>query len=113
MKTSEILIAAKALIDQPEKWTQHHAARNADGEQSSFNPATKEFTGAVCYCSWGALYAVEKLMPATYSDAWNTLCDSAIAPISFNDAHGRKHSEVMAMYDKAIRLAEFKETTAA
>lgn len=106
MKTSEILIKAKAIISNPDKWTQGAFARNYDGEEVS--PISSQ---AVCFCSIGALKASvgkdqsevtmfylvnarDYLMKATP--------DGYIAV--FNDEH--THEEVMAVWDKAIKLAK-------
>lgn len=110
----EILKAAKERISDPERWTRGWFARNGAGhrvEASSPN--------AVCYCAAGSLYA-EEAIPlradivelADGRPAFECLI-SAAAPrtISYiNDHDG--HAATLAMFDRAIQLAEQEATDA-
>ena len=101
MKTSEILIAAKALIDEPGKWTQGTYARNSDMEEvDSYSE------DAVCFCSIGAIY---RITPHIVSREGIGYLRSAMGPsvVVFNDTH--PHAEVMQMWDRAIELAKAEE----
>lgn len=111
MKTSEFLIKAKSLIADPKHWTQEHYARDNEG-----NICYWDDSGAVCFCSVGALYEtsgythqgsrngihpVDPLLTRAY-----TYLDDAIGYTSiplFNDKH--THEQVMQMWDKAIAQA--------
>lgn len=102
MTVAETLRKARALIDTPEKWCQ----------------------GVYCkgdaLCSLGAIYAAgggdRKDIPEdgdphfSYESerAYRTL-SAAISPkwvAPWNDAPERTHADVMALFDKAIALAE-------
>lgn len=112
--TSETLRAAKALIDTPEKWTQGAYARDEEG--------LTVFVGdeaAVCFCSIGALARTERLhnVPDPHElgrratiRALRPSHDPILAAgliADFNDTHS--HSEVMAMWDRAIKRAAEEE----
>lgn len=88
----ENLIAARALIDTPEKWTQG-SLRIGD-----------------CLCAMGAVQAV---LPKNYhgliSDTaqfkalQNALPDGFKWSVpSFNDARSTTHADIMALFDRAI-----------
>ena len=52
MKTArQILVDAKALIDEPHKWIKGAFARDADGNLLSSNDG---FAKGVCFCASGA-----------------------------------------------------------
>lgn len=98
MNTKEILIAAKALIDAPEKWTQGDYARDASGNSVSFK--SKD---AVCFCSLGAIHKVAK--GKDFDDAEKCLReilngDFRSSLHRFNDA--KNHKEVIELFDAAI-----------
>lgn len=98
MKISEHLKAAKALIDTPDKWTQGAYARNHQGYETRINSSD-----ACQHCSYGALAAKEAphaCFMLLYKEMENNI-------IRFNDHH--THQEVMAMWDRAIELAEDDE----
>lgn len=105
MKTSDLLINAKALINTPDKWTQGHFARDRLGLEIS--PRTDQ---AVCFCSLGAMMRVnydEPYIPAVKALGRAITGDDTIgyygafqAVHEFNDKH--THAEVMGMFDKAI-----------
>ena len=93
---TDVLVKARNLISEPERWTQNHSARNAFGDWTDTLSAE-----AVCWCAVGAIARV-----APDKESWN----GAIAqlkietkPLSvgdFNDTH--THAEVLAAFDKAI-----------
>lgn len=105
MKAVELLQAALAKLEAPGAWTQGECARDADGKPAGFKEAT-------CFCSYGALYAINKTDPAPTA-AWNFLETAVreVAPllggaIAYNDTPGRKQEEVVAVFKRAIELAE-------
>jgi len=118
IKPSEILEAAKKLIDSPEKWTKHVAAR--DSEDRPIDPFSPN---AVCFCSIGAqLRAITQLGVApdgildNISFGYMALAARSITaePCSvagFND--NSTHPTVMRMWDRAIELAKQREASGA
>ncbi|MGZ8887966.1 MAG: DUF6197 family protein [Halobacteriota archaeon] len=102
MKNSEILIAARAKLDTPEKWTQGACWRDAQGNEPE-QPDT-----AVCFCTFGAVEAVtdEGYMAHSFLD---TVVEGVASSIDYNDTLGRKHEEILDMFDKAIALAKQEE----
>mgnify|MGYP000343617243 CR=1 FL=1 len=99
MTTREILIAAKAKIDTPEKWAQGCEARDANGD-----PCGTKTPVAVRRCTIGAVNAVT----STCADANAALrAISAVANthlriMAWNDHPDRTHAEIMAAFDRAI-----------
>lgn len=102
MKPSEYLIKARGLIDRPEKWIQNMSAR---GNR---------------FCSIGAL----KFAAVGSADGLPTFAEyrsaksyllGAIPPdyypsiVHYNDGYGRTHSEIMALFDRAIGKAQNDE----
>lgn len=96
-----ILREAKRLLRKPQQWTQGDFATWTDGEEAS-----------MCYCANGALLAVT-------DGTCNLITSGASLHLSlaarargfetaskFNDAPGRKHAEVLALFDEAIARAE-------
>lgn len=97
----ENLIAAKALIDTPEKWIKGELVSNG------------------CYCSVGAIEqtvpfapgecaeyaAIEAALPPEFEDDtsdWN----SVVA--QFNDDPTTTHADIMALFDRAIAAQDGK-----
>lgn len=97
MNTHEILIAAKALIDTPDKWIKGRYAATASGQ--TIGPDEK---AATCFCSMGAIHRISE----NFDDASRAVIalekniPSDLGIISFNDY--KTHAEVMAMFDRAI-----------
>jgi hypothetical protein len=107
MHASEILIAAKQLIQDPKNHTQKEYARNKEGVFCG--PASSE---AVCWCSVGAVNKAlgneiyteidpESFLYMAASDIFNT------SAVNVND--NLDHSAVMTMFDHAINLAKEAE----
>ncbi len=105
MTTKQNLIAAKALIDTPEKWTQGAYCRDAEGVSKLLGDTS------ICkYCTVGAIRTVlgkmdpyESLVGTT---EWQALRVGALSlsyqhPISVNDT--TNHPTVMKMFDLAIK----------
>jgi hypothetical protein len=102
--TREVLIAAKALIDTPEKWCQGAYMRDRNGARCCLTAKD-----AVKWCGLGAIGAVT-CSHSEYSEAINLL--NRAVPVghgspyfAWQDAPGRTHAEVMAAFDEAIRRA--------
>lgn len=99
---AEILAAAKAKIDTPEKWTKGVGARDAGG--TAVDP---QESWAVCFCSLGAVgVATDDITSyeACIGYLRRAIGDNPI--IDWNDAPYRTHAEVMAAFDRAIQLAK-------
>lgn len=90
-QTAQVLRAAKALIEQPEKW----------GRWTKTNrPGT--------YCAVEAVEAVTRASPLGEVRATAMLrrATKSSNVLTWNDARNRTHAQVMAAFDKAIALAE-------
>lgn len=114
-ETVEILRAARALIDTPEKWAKRYYAYDAHG--FTVDP---ESPGACRFCAVGALYRAGNTLRVSESDAEQALGKAVPAEfaaecrksgnhpvICFNDKVA-EHPDVLALYDRAIELAEAK-----
>jgi hypothetical protein len=103
MNVAEILKAAKAKISDPINWMQGYYARDINGDELLGNES-----GAVCFCGFGAIEAVTGI--AHLGEGWPKAAENALHAAAgtnfpcFNDAH--THEEVLAVFDKAIELAE-------
>ena len=112
MTPSEALRAAKALIDAPEKWTKGAFAVlktefHVMDSESLYEDGIPD-DDIQCYCAEGALARV-------YGQGWSTsfaytcLWKSftiARTVAAYNDDDNTMHSDIMELYDEAIRLAE-------
>lgn len=110
MTVKETLIAAKALIDTPDKWTTKGFARDAKGTLLHWGD---NWETATCWCSAGAIYAVDTdqvsavrefaraVLPKVDANWDDELLDKLVG--DWNDNH--THEEVMAAFDKAIEAA--------
>jgi hypothetical protein len=101
MKTSEHLIKAKQLISTHDKWTQGTCARDGQGNEVVYSSDL-----ARCFCSYGALLAVNSDRFVIEKSARILRCGfdtfGAIGP--YNDSH--THAEVMEGFDRAIEIAK-------
>lgn len=91
MSVKDDLIAAKALIDTPEKWR-----KDAFGSQG-------------CYCTAGALrVVVGENFESTLAWAvlWRNLPKGSRGVVSFNDDPATTHADIMALFDRAIDAAQ-------
>lgn len=121
MKTSEVLRAARALIEEPKHWAKGGWAYDINGSEVT--------PGDARACSWCSAGAVEHLMPHDSTDdldgctqALGVLVgcipghasdydwDSAVDSIAtWQDRRGRTHAEVLAAFACAIEKAEQEE----
>lgn len=99
MTLRDDLIAAKALIDTPEKWAKGPGVWGSDrhcAQQSLL------FKG-------GAMDAVSKALPLAWKlrqwlrGRWSCLSSANI--IRFNDDPATTHADIMALFDRAIEAA--------
>lgn len=103
MTPRETLIAARAKIEAPERWTQGEFARTAKGNKAK--PLSRR---AQCWCSIGAVAAVTKRHPVLIPNDVYQFLQSAMGITErlvsiWNDDH--THAEVMAAFGRAIELA--------
>lgn len=92
MTTREILEAARARIDTPEKWTQGKAER--DGKLCAIGALRMAVLGHARYASRAGTYVSARGLLEGLADT---------DPSWFNDSHS--HAEVMALFDRAIEAA--------
>lgn len=104
MTPKEILIAARAKIEAPERWTHGAYARDAGGRE-----VEPTCPAAVCWCVRGAIDASTRHHSSNRPAS--VLFSQAVAgygplfiPI-WNDAPTRTHTEVIAAFDRAIAAA--------
>lgn len=101
-KTSDILRAAKRLIDTPDKWCQGTIAKGKSGR-----PVLRDGGYATSYCMVGAVgkaARAAKFDRPILPDVFTGLGE--YHPGIWNDRGGRTHAEVMQAFDRAIALAE-------
>lgn len=107
MTTVEILRAARELISDPSRWTQRWFARDIDGERTTYNSAK-----AACWCADGAILKctdnAEYLSVNILDFMDYVICNESGHKHAclgwYNDNHS--HAEVLAIFDRAILLAE-------
>ena len=98
----ENLIAAKALIDTPQKWTKGH------------------YQFGDCFCSLGALGCVLEMTPSDDMGGNEIALGMALPAdfepdseltvgtkvVNYNDHPETTHADIMALFDRAIAAAE-------
>jgi hypothetical protein len=108
VKPSEILIAARALIDTPDKWTTGRLSRTKDGKATDYWSED-----ATCFCVLGAIFRANRRtyegfrMPedrcAAEMEAERAIQRATQGDVPlWNDDPGRTHAEVLEAYDRAI-----------
>ena len=103
MKTSELLIAAKAKIANPVNWLSGGYATDSEGQK-----AYTWSKNATCFCSVGAARSAMRLLDKINTQVFELLNQAAGGcVIEFNDSH--THEQVMVVWDKAIALALAEE----
>ena len=102
MTPHEILIAARAKIDTPEKWCKVDVALDEDGEYIA-----PDDSYAVQFCALGAIEAIDAPVSLRINAAdvlRSLLPGRLVAPV--NDHPETKHADIMALYDKAIEATQ-------
>ena len=104
MNVVDYLRSARALIAEPEHWTQHSYYRDANG-----NPVPPSKQPIFSYCAVGACDRVVSITApiSTYHDVTTALKLAAASSESlarFNDTH--THAEVLAVFDAAIEATK-------
>lgn len=113
MKDIELLKKAREIISKPENWTKNSFAKDAYGCSTMIT--NKE---AVCFCSIGAVRraldvldypddgevtyhsAIDRLRQFVHTSNRNTGSWATLA--GYNDHADRTHTDILAMFDKAI-----------
>jgi hypothetical protein len=109
MTPVEILRAARERIAVPERWTRLAEARGSNGRGTDSKDPE-----AVCWCGWGAVRSYvdsgddASSIASSIVDRYLTgsIRGTRFGFVSWQDAHGRTHAEVLGAFDKAIALAE-------
>lgn len=102
MTPKEILVAARARIEDPKNWTCGATARDRYG-----GPVRAENPSAVRWCAVGALLAEEPDRESALGhEAYLALFEVSGGPARLNDRG--KHEAVLRMYDRAIDYLDKK-----
>lgn len=104
MKVSEYLKVSKERISTPENWCQNHSALTGLGKA-----VTPKNVLAKSWCLLGTLECSSNLLCSDYPIQYIMKANPGIKSgglAAWNDTVGRKHSEVMEVFDRAIALAE-------
>jgi hypothetical protein len=97
MTVRDDLIAAKALIDTPEKWTKG-AFSNGKGCRCAMG-AVMTVRGGDSYIARKPLAALRRQLPAEF------IREDVFDVSSFNDDTATTHADIMALFDRAISKA--------
>ncbi|MCA9340279.1 MAG: hypothetical protein KDA17_05175 [Candidatus Saccharibacteria bacterium] len=98
MKPSEVLLAAKGLIDAPEKWGKGSYHTVDDGDKyCSIGAIAMAYGGSACQ---------PKLLGLIPAYGYLSRAIEGNNVQLWNDADDRSWEEVMAAFDKAIALAQ-------
>lgn len=111
--TAQILREARALISDPERWTQRAFARPAQGKRET-SPLSDD---AKCWCAMGAIERAADGSPLMSADRAMCVLDdvvwelhpraaSRIAYLNDGGSRAMCHPRVLAAFDRAIELAE-------
>lgn len=100
------IIAARALIDTPEKWTKNAEARDAAG-----NPVHRQSCTAKCFCAIAALYNVGLGSASCLFHSLKVpgVIDRHGALVVINDREDTTHADILSLFDKAIALCDAPE----
>ena len=113
--TEEILEMGRSIIDEPHHWTKNGMAKDID-----WNWVETMSDRAFRFCSTAAILkastglCTEEGDDAAYDKAGNFLnasareIDGSPSFVTFNDSIGRKHSDILRMFDSAILAVKKK-----
>lgn len=128
---AELLLAARRLIDDPARWTQQASARDARGIGTADLLAACSFCilgaiGRACHSIHGTRSEWDLAAKDSYVDAMLVMAGAVIDTrgdndevlsfwtriADFNDAPTTSHADVMAIFDRALALADCTIPTA-
>jgi hypothetical protein len=113
MKTSEVLRAAKALIDTPEKW-QKVGSFGTPGTNGCALMAVWEARDAAGLCNFArGEFALARCAGYDVSETFADLVRAREYIYKYNDALTTTHADIMALFDRAIAAQELEEAFAA
>jgi hypothetical protein len=99
------LTAARALLADPKDWTAETSGRTADGKPDR----SEDLSGAVCFCSLGALWRISGRCGLTPAEDILTGIVRTTTPfdniVSFNDDPATTHADILRVFDAAIARA--------
>lgn len=112
----ELLRAARDKLSNPACWTQHFYARDGQGLGYTERFQT-QYPEAQSWCALGAIYFFDNNSSAfNVAEALENVLDAGVIAdalvagknpvVAFNDAPGRKHEEILALFDRAIARLE-------
>lgn len=101
MSAREDLIAAKALIDAPEKWKKSRG-EDGPGTPCCMAVAVSRVHGLGTPAGNAALEALRDALPRGAGSGWFR----ASALGTYNDAPETTHADIMAVFDRAINSLE-------
>ena len=110
--TNEVTVLKKArrLLSDPKRWAKNAYRRDGTEvllDDAGFRQAALPLRSDTCFCALGAVmrYAGPEVF-----DIVEAYLMAAVPPkhdvCTYNDTPSRTHGEVMAMFDKAVGLAE-------
>lgn len=108
MKTFEFLEQSLNLIRKEKHWTKHVLARTGDKPTQVYSPS------ADCFCMVGAMLRVSQknflsddAITLSYKHLLTSLINRGHTNIAtFNDAEATMHSDVVAVFEEAIKSAK-------
>jgi hypothetical protein len=106
-KKLTLLQQARALLAEPTAWCHDTYARDGDGEAVLPYEST-----AVAWCAIGAIVRFQEFHGRTRLAASKVLNRAAfliagtLVTSHYNDHPGRTHADILALYDRAIMLAD-------
>lgn len=108
MTVHTLLVAARAKIDSPDKWTKGNFAADEFG-----NRAHVDSPSATCWCLDGSLVHAARVHLGSLGEARDVVemalsddDDTALSIWEFNDGKDTTHAEVMAVLDAAIEATK-------
>jgi hypothetical protein len=103
MTVADDLVAAKGLIDTPEKWTKR------EFEMRGCLCALGAVAKAICVDPWDSWEDGSRAREA--KNALDDACPGGISIIYFNDRESTTHADLMRVFDRAIEAERAKESS--
>jgi hypothetical protein len=108
----DLLTAARLLLSEPDAWTKAAYARTRTG-----NAIGPQAGAAFCFCSVGAINAIGPYLPQDRRSSQVRCGEHVVSHVvrerigfsniaAFNDSSFRTHSEVLAVFDRAVELMD-------